>query len=69
METPKEILISVDVETAGPYPGRYSLLSIGACVVSDPTQTFYVELQPLNSDIVADALSVTGLRMGRMMCR
>ncbi len=63
METPKEILISVDVETAGPYPGRYSLLSIGACVVADPTQTFYVELQPVSLDVVADALAVTGLNL------
>ncbi len=63
MQTPNELLISVDVETAGPYPGRYSLLSIGACVVADPTQTFYVELQPVGPDVVADALAVTGLNM------
>ncbi|MGB9037337.1 MAG: 3'-5' exonuclease, partial [Acinetobacter calcoaceticus] len=27
----KEIFISVDVETSGPIPGIYDLLSIGAC--------------------------------------
>ncbi|MCJ7568072.1 MAG: hypothetical protein MUO58_11090 [Anaerolineales bacterium] len=27
--------ISVDVETAGPHPNRYALLSIGACVIYD----------------------------------
>lgn len=63
MQTPKEILISVDVETAGPYPGRYSLLSIGACVVSEPAQTFYVELQPQSLDVVPDALAVSGLNL------
>ena len=63
MERPKEILISVDVETAGPYPGRYSLLSIGACVVSDPSLTFYVELQPLSPDAVPEALAITGLSL------
>jgi DNA polymerase III epsilon subunit-like protein len=38
--------ISVDVETAGPIPSRYALLSIGACTIGEPRQTFYVELQP-----------------------
>jgi ribonuclease T len=63
MKIPDELLISVDVETAGPYPGRYSLLSIGACVVADPSLTFYVELQPVSPDAVPDALAVTGLDM------
>lgn len=31
----REIFISVDVETAGPIPGEFSLLSIGACDVDD----------------------------------
>ena len=39
-----EAYISVDVETAGPNPGQYSLLSIGACLVFVPAKTFYVEL-------------------------
>lgn len=30
-----ECFISVDVETSGPIPGEFSLLSIGACVVPD----------------------------------
>ena len=30
-----EVFISVDVETAGPIPGEYSLLTIGACDVRD----------------------------------
>jgi DNA polymerase III epsilon subunit-like protein len=63
MHTPKEVLISVDVETAGPYPGRYSLLSIGACVVLEPTLTFYVELQPVSPDVVPDALAVSSLSL------
>ncbi len=44
-----ETFISVDVETSGPTPGRYSLLAIGACLVAEPGQTFYVELHPLNN--------------------
>lgn len=66
METLKELLISVDVETAGPYPGRYSLLAIGACLVSDPTQTFYTELQPINADAVPDAMAVSGLSLEQL---
>jgi DNA polymerase III epsilon subunit-like protein len=69
MEEPTDILISVDVETAGPYPGRYSLLSIGACLVSDFESTFYVELQPLTSDVVPDAVAVTGLTLEGLLER
>ena len=61
MNAVEDTLISVDVETAGPYPGRYALLSIGACVVSDPSQTFYAELQPDSPEVVPDAIAVTGL--------
>lgn len=30
-----EVFISVDVETSGPVPGRYSMLALGACVVGE----------------------------------
>ncbi len=59
----KEVYISVDVETAGPNPGSYSLLSIGACLVSDPAQGFYVELQPVTDAAAAGSLQVSGLDM------
>ncbi len=42
----REVLVSVDVETSGPSPGTGSLLAIGACLVDDPAQSFYRELQP-----------------------
>jgi len=38
--------ISVDIETAGPNPSDYAMLSIGACTVMQPRRTFYVELRP-----------------------
>ena len=69
MNAPKETLISVDVETAGPYPGRYSLLSIGACVVADPSQTFYVELQPINAEASPGAMAATGLDLETLAAR
>ncbi len=55
---PPELYISVDVETAGPNPSQYSLLSIGACTVDDRRLTFYVELQPVNQEITAEAQAI-----------
>jgi len=46
-----EVLICVDVETAGPFPARYAMLSIGACLVMDIGETFYVELKPDKTDV------------------
>ncbi len=53
--------ISVDIETAGPAPARYPMLSIGACQVADPGQTFYVELKPDRDLVDRQALKVSGL--------
>ena len=58
-----EAYVSVDVETAGPNPSQYSLLSIGACLVSDPQRTFYVELQPVNDNSTPEALTVSRLSL------
>jgi ribonuclease T len=55
--------VSVDVEAAGPNPSQYSLLSIGACLVSNPQRTFYVELQPVNDNFTPEALSVSHLSL------
>lgn len=59
----RELLISVDVETAGPNPSRYSMLSIGACLVDDPDQDFYIELKPVGTLITAEAFSVGGISL------
>jgi len=66
LKSPREAYVSVDVETAGPNPGLYSLLSIGACLVSDPQRTFYVELQPVNDDALPEALVVSGLSLAEL---
>jgi DNA polymerase III epsilon subunit-like protein len=58
-----EFYISVDVETAGPYPEHYSLLSIGACTLERPRRTFYVELKPVGSEAIPSALEVSHLNM------
>jgi len=61
-----ERYVSVDVETAGPNPSQYSLLSIGACLICDPQRTFYVELQPVNNDATPDALAISGLSLEQL---
>ncbi len=63
MTNKREVFISVDVETAGPIPGEYSLLSIGACHVDDQARTFECELKPLNRNADPKALEVTGFSL------
>lgn len=62
----QEIFISVDVETAGPIPGEYSMLSIGACVVATPSATFACELKPINDRFVPEALKVSGMSLDQL---
>jgi DNA polymerase III epsilon subunit-like protein len=61
-----ETYISVDVETAGPNPAEYSMLSIGACLVDDPASGFYVELKPLTDAVIESSLAVSGLSMEKL---
>jgi DNA polymerase III epsilon subunit-like protein len=63
---PPETYISVDVETAGPNPTEYSMISIGACLVDDPASGFYAELKPLTDAVVESSLAVSGLSMERL---
>jgi hypothetical protein len=68
----RELYISVDVESDGPIPGPYSMLSFGmaACgtfdgqafTPDDPVEnTFYAELKPISDAYVPEALAVSGL--------
>jgi DNA polymerase III epsilon subunit-like protein len=65
-QTSIETFISVDVETAGPNPSDYSLLTIGACAILDRPSTFYVEIKPVNMNFVPEALAVSRLSMERL---
>ena len=60
---PNEVFVCVDVETAGPIPPDYSLLSIGACSVFEPQSTFYIELQPVNDQLTPEAAQVHKLSL------
>jgi len=62
----REIYVSVDVETSGPIPGEYSLLSIGACDVDNDEQTFLCELKPITRKADPEALRVTGLSLEKL---
>jgi DNA polymerase III epsilon subunit-like protein len=52
--------ISVDVESSGPVPGEFSMLSLGACVVGKTEEQFYVELKPIVDRRDAEAMRVNG---------
>jgi len=64
--TPAECWVSVDIEAAGPSPGTFSLLSIGACLYDDPEVGFSVDLKPVTLDRVDSALAVSGLAMDEL---
>src|SRR5271170_8177698 len=70
---------SADVETDGPIPGPYSILSFAIVYAGsfDGThfvrphrydKTLYKELRPISEDFQAEALRVNGLDRGRL-CR
>lgn len=63
MTVKQEIFISVDVETTGPIPGEYSMLTLGACCVDDPSKRFSCSIKPINDKFVPEALEITGLSL------
>ena len=67
-----DVYFSADVETDGPIPGPYSMLSFGLVYAGayDGTtfyrppsydRTFYIELRPISSRFEQEALDVNGL--------
>lgn len=73
-----DLYISADVETDGPIPGTYSLLSFGLAVAGtydgttfarrDPAaQTFYAELRPTGVRVDEAAAAVAGLDRERLL--
>jgi DNA polymerase III epsilon subunit-like protein len=53
--------IMVDIEADGPIPGDYSMIAIGAIVVSESLdETFYGLLKPISPLWVPEALAVSG---------
>ena len=64
--TPTEFYISVDVETSGPNPGLYSMLSIGACTLDESRQVFYVEMKPDKPGFEPEAVRISQLSLERL---
>lgn len=53
--------IMVDVETDGPIPGDYSLISLGAVLVKpELDQTFFGQFKPITGQYIPEALAVSG---------
>ena len=61
-----ERYFSVDIESSGPIPGKYSMLSLGACVLGNPKQEFYVELKPISKNFIPDALKISGFDLDQL---
>ena len=66
MKAEKEIYVSVDIEASGPIPGKYSMLSIGACLAANPAEQFFCLLKPISQEFVPAALEVTGLSLEKL---
>jgi hypothetical protein len=80
MPASADLYISADVETDGPIPGPYSLLSFGLSVAgcydgraywrADPAaQTFYAELRPISDAWEPEALAVNRLDRSALVQR
>lgn len=77
-----ELYFSNDVESDGPIPGPYSMISLGACAPGyrtgkglivrcgdDPMQwaSFYAEIAPISDLFVPEALAVSGLDRDKLI--
>ena len=61
MANEQEIFISVDIEASGPIPGEFSLLTIGACEIFNPENSFSGILKPITPNFDPEAMAVIGL--------
>ena len=58
---PPEFFIIIDIETAGPSPHNFAMLSLGASTIGPNNQTFYIELKPDLPSFTDEAMKVNGL--------
>jgi hypothetical protein len=72
MDPPFDVYFSADIETDGPIPGRFSMLSFGLALAgrfdgktfvrTDPrAQTFYREVKPISPDFDPETATISGL--------
>lgn len=72
-----DVYFSADIETDGPIPGPYSMLSVGLVVAGsfDGTtfhrpardESWYAELKPISAEFEADALAVNRIDRKRLL--
>ena len=54
-------VIMIDIESDGPIPGDYSMISFGAVIVDEElNKTFYGKLKPISEKWIPAALKVSG---------
>lgn len=58
----------VDIESDGPAPGLYSMLSLGVVLVDESLDaTFYTEMKPISDEYEKEALAVNGFTREQTM--
>ena len=58
-------VIMVDIESDGPIPGDYSMISFGAVIVdTELSKTFYGKLKPISDKFIPEALAVSPIPNG-----
>uniref|UniRef100_UPI002FC5FB9B exonuclease n=1 Tax=Bosea sp. (in: a-proteobacteria) TaxID=1871050 RepID=UPI002FC5FB9B len=78
MRSGVDAYFSADVETDGPIPGPYSMLSFALVYAGsfdgrrfqrpqDYSKKFYAELRPISENFEQEALAVNGLDRGRLL--
>lgn len=77
-----DLFISADIETDGPIPGEFSMLSFGLCIAGAydgkhyqrcteerERRSIYIELKPVSDRFEAEALAVNGLDRDELKVR
>ncbi len=53
-------IVMIDIESDGPIPGDYSMISFGAVIVDENLdKTFYGKLKPISKKWIPDALAIS----------
>jgi transcriptional regulator with XRE-family HTH domain len=61
-----DVFIAISIKTSGPMPPDYSLLSIEACLVRKPDQSFHIDLKPLNSNAIPEVLVANQMMLDKL---
>jgi DNA polymerase III epsilon subunit-like protein len=62
-----EFYIVIDIETSGPTPSLYAMLSLGAATLNSPPESFYVEFKPDMEKTDLESMQVHGLEISTLV--